>query len=233
METALISKELHYDEVLSNIFLFLIAGYETTSTALAYCTFILAREPIVQKKLQAEIDLIQEHDEENAYDQVHNMAYLDLFIREVLRMFPVAPQAISRECNATTVVCGHIVEEGLIDSKNFCLDVFSLLIGSVIQPDMYTIHYDPDLWGPEDPNMFVPERHSTPRHPLAFMPFGLGPRNCVGRRFALMEIKLCLTRLLRQYTFYSGDQMEEKFKLKDTLFILQPESLYVKIEKRL
>jgi len=97
---------------------------------------------------------------------------------------------------------------------------------------MYTIHYDPDLWGPEDPNVFLPERDSVPRHPIASLAFGLGPRNCVGRRFALMEIKLCLTRLLRQYSFLPGDQMEEKFKLKDTLFILQPENLYIKIEKR-
>jgi cytochrome P450 len=209
------SKELHYDEVVANILLFMIAGYETTSTVLTYCTYVLAREPLIQKKLQAEIDLHPVNKGDNEYDLVHNIVYLDWFIREVLRMFPTAPQAISRICNTTTTVHGHIIEEG-----------------SVIQPDMYTIHYDPDLWGPEDPNVFLPERHSMPRHPIAFMPFGLGPRNCVGRRFALMEIKLCLTRLLRQYVILPGDQMEEKFKLKDTLFILQPENLYVKIEKR-
>jgi hypothetical protein len=85
---------------------------------------------------------------------------------------------------------------------------------------------------PKEPNIFVPERHSIPRHPLAFIPFGAGPRICVGRRFALMEIKLYLTRLLRQFSIHPGKQMEENFKLKDTLFILQPESLYIKTEKR-
>lgn len=97
---------------------------------------------------------------------------------------------------------------------------------------MLSVHYDPNLWGPEDPNIFLPERHSVPRHPMALMPFGLGPRNCIGKRFALMEIKMCLARLLRHYSIYPGDQMEEKFKLKDTLLILQPENVYVKIVKR-
>ncbi|CAF5112635.1 unnamed protein product, partial [Rotaria sp. Silwood1] len=83
--------------------------------------------------------------------------------------------------------------------------------------------------GPEDPNIFLPERHSTPRHPAAFIPFGLGPRNCIGKRFALMEIKMCLARLLRQYSIHPGDQMEEKFELKDTSFILHPKGVYVKI----
>ena len=226
------SKELHYDEVVANILLFMVAGYETTSTVLTYCTYVLAREPLIQKKLQTAIDHHPAKEDENEYDQVHNIIYLDWFVREVLRMFPTAPLATSRLCNTTTTVRGHTIEEGSLAIENIFRYIFSFKTGSAIQPDMYSIHYDPDLWGPEDPNLFLPERHSTPRHPMAFMPFGLGPRNCIGRRFALMEIKLCLTRLVRQYVIHPSDRMEEKFKLRDTLFILQPENLYVKIEKR-
>jgi len=104
------SKELHYDEVITNIYLSMIAGYETT--ALAYCTYVLAREPLVQKKLQEEIDLSQENEHDNDYDRAHSIVYLDWFIQEVLRMFPIAPQAISRECNNATIVCGHTIEKG-------------------------------------------------------------------------------------------------------------------------
>lgn len=206
-------KSLHADEIVSNIMLFLVAGYETTSTALAYSSYVLAREPHIQKKLQAELD---SHPwDEHEYEEVMKIPYLEWFVNEVLRMFPIAPLATSRECNTTSVICGHTIEAG-----------------SVIQADMYTIHYDPDLWGPEDPNKFIPERHATPRHPMAYMPFGLGPRNCIGKRLALMEIKMCLARLLRHYSIYPADDMEEKFHLKDTLFILQPTGVYVKIEKR-
>ncbi|CAF1406534.1 unnamed protein product [Rotaria sordida] len=212
-DVAVMSKFLHYDEVSHNMLTFMVAGYETTATTLGYSTYILAKEPLVQKKLQDEIDNYDEN--KNEYDQVHSMIYLDWFIREVLRMFPAAPQVTTRECNRTTVVCGHTIDEG-----------------SVIQADVLSVHYNPDLWGPEDPNIFLPERHSTPRHPAAYLPFGIGPRNCIGKRFALMETKLCLARLLRQYSIYPSDQMEEKFELEDTSFILHPKSVYVKIVKR-
>lgn len=94
------------------------------------------------------------------------------------------------------------------------------------------MHYNPELWGPEDPNIFCPERHSVSRHPVAFMPFGVGPRNCLGKRFALMEVKICLTRILREYSIRLSDRTESNFELKDTLVILQPKAVYVKIEKR-
>ncbi|CAF1106854.1 unnamed protein product [Rotaria sordida] len=191
------SKKLHYDEVIINVFSFMIAGYETTSTALTYCTYILATQPTIQEKLRAEIDKHQDKNESD-YDRIHNMIYLDLFIREVLRMFPIVPKTVLRECNTTTTVCGYIIEKG-----------------SVIRPDMFSLHYDADLWGPDDPNLFIPERHLTPRHPMAYMPFGQGPRNCVGMRFALVELKLCLTRLLCQYIILPGDEMEQKFKVHE------------------
>ncbi|CAF0980556.1 unnamed protein product [Rotaria sp. Silwood1] len=171
-DSDVMSKKLQYEEVISNVFLFMIAGYETTSTALTYCTYILATHSTIQEKLRAEID--EQQDKYGSdYDRVHNMIYLDLFIREVLRMFPIAPKAVSRECNETTTVCGYVIEKG-----------------SAIQPDVLSLHYDPDLWGPDDPNLFVPERHLTRRHPMAYMPFGQGPCNCVGMQFALMELKL-------------------------------------------
>ncbi|CAF1410920.1 unnamed protein product, partial [Rotaria sordida] len=53
-----------------------------------------------------------------------------------------------------------------------------LVAGTIVQPDVYSIHYDADLWGPVDPYKFHPERHAVKRHPLAYLPFGAGPRNC-------------------------------------------------------
>lgn len=113
------SKFLHYDEVSANILLFLVAGYETTSTALAYSAFILAKEPLIQEKLQYEIDHAPEND--NEYDRVHNMTYLDWFIREVLRMYPIAPLAMTRECNTKTTVCGYTIEQGKGSIRRTCI----------------------------------------------------------------------------------------------------------------
>jgi cytochrome P450 len=113
------SKVLHSDEVVSNVFLFMIAGYETTSTALAYCTYVLATRPDIQYKLVKEIDQNKwnNNNDEDTYETATNLPYLDLFIREILRMYPMTSKAQTRECNITTNVCGHIIEKGLFNIK--------------------------------------------------------------------------------------------------------------------
>lgn len=108
------TKALHSDEVISNVFLFMIAGYETTSTALAYATYVLATKPDIQEKLFEEINQKQwdTMSRDETYDATASLIYLDLFVREVLRMYPITCKGMTRQCNNTTVVCGHTVEKG-------------------------------------------------------------------------------------------------------------------------
>ncbi|CAF1393416.1 unnamed protein product [Adineta steineri] len=214
-DKSIASKQLHKEEVIANMLLFMIAGYDSVSTVLASCTYVLATKNDIQEKLRAEIDE-QEWNDDNqlSYDIIMNMSYMDIFLREVLRMYPIAIAATKRECNMTTIVNGHKIEKGV-----------------VIQPDVLSIHYDRNLWGPEDPNLFIPERHLTKRHPMAHMAFGAGPRGCVGIRFAFMELKLCLSQLLRHYKILPGDNIEQGFKHQET-FLIQPNAVYIKLEKR-
>lgn len=79
--------------------------------------------------------------------------------------------------------------------------------------------------------MFVPERHQTKRHPMAFLPFGAGPRHCVGMRFALIEMKILLVRLLRDYTILPGENLETKFNIREKA-VIAPEEVWVKLVKR-
>lgn len=97
--------------------------------------------------------------------------------------------------------------------------------------DIYSIHFDRELWGPEDPYLFVPERHQTKRHPMASLPFGAGPRICVGMRFALIEMKMVLTRLLLDYMILPGEDLEKKFVIRDQSSI-SPTEVLIKLEKR-
>ncbi|CAF1101582.1 unnamed protein product [Adineta steineri] len=190
----------------------MVAGFDTTSTMLGYCTYVLATQPNIQKKLQAEVD--DQHEKELDYDTVTKMEYMELFLREVHRMYPPSVAAITRVCEQTTTVCGHTIEKG-----------------SIIQPDIFTIHYNSDLWGPEDPNQFIPERHSTERHPLALLAFGVGPRSCIGMRFALVEIKMTLAHILRHYTVLPGEHLQEGFQLNEA-FVIQPNAINIKLNKR-
>ena len=211
----------------------MIAGYETTSTALAYATYILATKPDIQEKLVEEIDRYnwKQMNREEIYDSATTLSYLEMFVREVLRMYPITPKAMSRECNTTTVVCGHTIEKGsFVRSTEGKLLVISRS-GCVIQPDVLSIHYNADLWGPTDPHVFYPERHAVKRHPAAWMPFGIGPRHCVGIRFALMELKMSLIRVLNEYRVVAGEQIEKGFQRQERL-VIQPNAIYVQLEKR-
>jgi cytochrome P450 len=229
------SKRLYEEEVGANMLLFMIAGFDSVSTALASCAYVLATKPDIQEKLREEIDKQEWNtDNELNYDIVMNMTYIDMFVREVLRMYPIAIAATKRECNTTTTVCGYEIEKGhyFFFLSKIVFIVFSLLcIGAVIQADIISLHFDPNLWGPEDPNLFIPERHQTQRHPMAFMPFGAGPRVCLGMRFAFMELKMCLSQLLRQYTILPGEDIEKGFQRQET-FLIQPDAVYIKLQKR-
>jgi cytochrome P450 len=103
--------------------------------------------------------------------------------------------------------------------------------GSVIQADILSIHFNRDLWGPDDPHEFIPERHLIKRHPISWMAFGNGPRNCVGMRFAIMELKICLTRLLSQYKILAGDKLEDNFHLTE-LSVIHPKAIFIKLIDR-
>ena len=106
------SKHLQYSEVVSNVILFMLAGFETTSNFLAYSTYVLAKHPDIQEKLRAEIDEQWQEYQELDYERVSDMTYMDLFIREVLRMYRVSGQSSTRQCNRATTVCGHQIEAG-------------------------------------------------------------------------------------------------------------------------
>lgn len=80
--------------------------------------------------------------------------------------------------------------------------------------DVLSIHYDPDIWGPVDPEQFYPERFSPEikRPAAAFLGFGTGPRNCIGMKFAILEIKLALVRILMRYEILPSKHTPEKLE---------------------
>jgi cytochrome P450 len=97
------------------------AGYETTSTALAYATYELAKHPEILQKLQAEIDQLPLSNDNSSdegtkqypdYDIVAQMPYMDMFVSEVLRMYPIANTAIQRHASEDTVVHGISIKKG-------------------------------------------------------------------------------------------------------------------------
>ncbi|KAL9984597.1 hypothetical protein ACROYT_G006909 [Oculina patagonica] len=177
-------EKIDNDDIMAQALVFLFAGYDTSSTTLGFVCYHLATDTHVQDKLRDEIDHMWPGDEVSpSYDVLNKMEYLDMVINEAMRMYPPG-FAQQRDCNETCTIKGVTIPKGM-----------------PIMVPCYAIHHDPEIW--PEPEKFDPERFTeaekAKRHPYAFLPFGYGPRNCVGMRFALLEIKLTLVRLLKKY----------------------------------
>nr|QUF59379.1 cytochrome p450 CYP3045C2 [Brachionus angularis] len=181
-----VNKKLTFEEIKMNLVLFMLAGYETTSTALSYCSYVLAIHPEEQEKLYEEISCVfsSANDSNINSESVQKLDYLDMFIKEVLRMYPIGNSVVARRCTKATNIKSIDIPEDL-----------------AIAVDVLSLHYDAEIWGPVDPNQFYPERFSKDikRNPLAFMAFGNGPRNCIGMKFAIIEMKIALVKLLLNF----------------------------------
>ncbi|MBL9140026.1 MAG: cytochrome P450 [Verrucomicrobiales bacterium] len=161
-----------------------IGGFETTSIGLSWALHVLATHPEVDHALQSE--LVREiGDRPVTIGDLPRLTYLEAFLKETLRLHPPA-WAIGREAIADSTICGHPVRGGM----------------SVIIP-IFQVHRDA-RWYPE-PDRFRPERwldgaaKTLPK--MAWLPFGGGPRACIGDAFAKMEMSLILATWLRRYRF--------------------------------
>jgi cytochrome P450 len=177
--------QLSKEELFSNIWIFFVAGHETTATALSWALVELADKQDIQEKLFNEVT---KHYANNipSFEQLYPkpIEYLECFIQENLRVHP--PVTLLPTRVATTDV---VYENQLIPQ------------GSMVGIDIRSIHNHPDFW--EEPEKFDPERFSPERrkgrHKFAFLPFSLGNRQCIGNEFSEIEQRLFLVTLLQRY----------------------------------
>lgn len=178
------AKGLTDHEILSQSLVFILGGYETTSTTLTYLLYNLATNPDYLEKLVEEIDTNFPPDTPITYDALMKMDYLEMAINESMRLLPTAPR-LERVCKKTVELNGVTIPK-------------DTLVGI----PTYVLCRDPQLW--ESPDEFRPERFSPESkskiNQYIFMPFGLGPRNCIGMRFALMIMKLLIVKLLQNFS---------------------------------
>ena len=146
---------------------------------------------------------------------LNKMDYLDWFIRETLRLYPITPIIVNRECFEQVDLPG----------------LGRIYPGTKLTLDMYSLHYDNDLWGPVNTNIFCPERFSTERHPLAWVAFGAGPRNCIGMQFALAEVKFAVIHLLQNYTILPSELGNNELELVE-LVTITPKQVMIRLERR-
>ncbi|XP_011705770.1 PREDICTED: cytochrome P450 9e2-like, partial [Wasmannia auropunctata] len=181
--------ELSIDQIAGQAFVFFFAGFDSTSTLMCFAAHEIAVNQDIQEKLQKDIDkILEETNGEASYEAINGMEYLDAVINEALRMYPVAP-VMDRVC----------VKDFELPPALPGLKPFLLKKGQGIWLPVYALQRDPKYF--EEPEKFDPERFRGERkkdtlNSGAYFPFGLGPRMCIGNRFALLETKVVLFHLL-------------------------------------
>jgi len=170
----------------------LIAGSDTTSNSSCGITYYLARHPEKQRKLQAELDTTLGFEEGViAYESVKRLSYLDACINEGLRLQSTSSMGLPRVVpEGGLEVCGRFFKEG-----------------TVLSVPSYTIHRNPEIWG-EDVDAYRPERwfeRDGGDILKTFNPFSYGPRGCVGKNLATLELFIILATVFRRYEFVLED----------------------------
>lgn len=192
----LITSGMGDDVIRDHLLTMFIAGHDTGTALLTWSLYLLMTHPECLDRLRSELDAVV-GDEAPAVDHLRQLPYLDRVVKETLRLYP--PIHLGSRIAATTIRYGD----------------FTILGGTRVLYSIYLTHRDPRYW--PDPEAFVPDRflpeHASGRTPYAYVPFGGGPRNCIGAAFAQMEAKILLVRLLQRFDLrYVGGRVRPKMR---------------------
>ncbi|XP_055714122.1 cytochrome P450 6a8-like [Phlebotomus papatasi] len=178
--------KLTLEEIAAQSFVFFLAGYETSSTAMTFALYEMAKYPEIQEKARKNVlDTLDKYNGEFTYEAAMEMTYLDQVINETLRKYPPLGSVTRR-----------ITQDYQVPGTKFVLKKDLRVIIPI-----HAIQNDPEIY--ENPDKFDPERFSVEnsknRHNAAFLPFGDGPRNCIGLRFGMMQVRVGLATVLRSF----------------------------------
>ncbi|XP_076585155.1 cytochrome P450 3A27-like [Chaetodon auriga] len=191
------NKGLTDHEIVTQATMILFAGSETSTITLSLLAYNLARNPEIMTRLQEEIDATFPNKGPVQYEAVMQMEYLDSVVNEGLRLAPPAAR-LERIAKETVKIKGITIPKGML-----------------VMVPVYALHHDPELW--PEPEEFKPDRFSKQNkqsiNPYTYLPFGIGPRNCLGMRFALVMIKLALVEVLQKCSFSVCEETEIPLKM--------------------
>lgn len=175
---------MNMQQLVDEVKVFFVAGTETSANTLTWVLYTLSQHPEAAQKLRHEVDQVLQG-EAPTLTNLEQLSYLDQVIKESMRLYP--PAWVSSRTNENDdVLAGYQVPAG-----------------SNVFYSAYMLHRNPCYW--EQPLSFIPERFApeniSKEQLQAFVPFGAGPRKCIGDRFALMEIKLVLIKLMQKFNW--------------------------------
>lgn len=156
---------------------FLLAGHETTANALTWTFYLLSQHPEVERQLHDEITTVL-GGRTPTLEDIPQLAYTKRVIQESMRLYP-----------PIWIIERRVIEEDVIGG-------YMLPAGSAVVISPYALHRHPDFW--ERPEQFDPSRFESPP-PAAYIPFGAGPRFCIGNEFAMLEAQLVTVMVMQAF----------------------------------
>ncbi|XP_055697206.1 probable cytochrome P450 6a14 [Phlebotomus papatasi] len=211
--------QITFEELAAQTFLFFIAGFETSSSTMTFALYELALNQDIQDHVREEISsVLERHGGEFTYDACMELKYLERVIKETLRKYPIVDNLLRVATNDYQVPgTNHVLKKGM----------------SVIVP-VYAIQRDPEIYpNPErfDPDRFTEENIKN-RHPYAWLPFGEGPRNCIGMRFGLMQTRVGLATIINKYRVNVTQKTPIPMSLNSRFAFVTPASgMWLKLER--
>jgi cytochrome P450 len=171
------------EEVRDEVIIIFLAGHDTSALAATNVWYLLSLHPEEEAKLHAELDAVL-GGRVPTYDDLEKLSYTRMVIDEAMRLYPPAPALTGRVARERDEICGRPIRKGT---------------EIVILP--WVLHRHRTLW--DDPDRFDPERfsreRSTTRPRFAYLPFGGGPRICIGAQLALTEVSLLVATIAQRY----------------------------------
>jgi cytochrome P450 len=182
-------RAMDVQQVRDEALIFLLAGHETTSTALTFTLHLLGRHPSEQRLVHDELDAVLDGRSPTLGDALA-LERTTMAIKEAMRVYPPA-YALGRLSVTENEIGGYTIPAG-----------------SYVVVSQFATHRHPQFWDHAeafDPARFTPERE-TARHPYAYFPFGGGPRACIGSHFAMLETIIAVALLLQRFAIRSGQE---------------------------
>ncbi|CAG9827946.1 unnamed protein product [Diabrotica balteata] len=206
------------EEIKEQVDTIMFEGHDTTAAGSSFFLSLMGIHQDIQDRVIQEIDdIFGDSDRPATFADTLEMKYLERCMMETLRMYPPVP-----------IIARQLRQDVKLVSGNYTLPT-----GATIVVATFKIHRDADTYpNPEkfDPDNFLPER-SANRHYYSFIPFSAGPRSCVGRKYAMLKLKILLSTILRHYRVKS-DLKEKDFLLQADIILKRAEGFKIRLEPR-
>lgn len=216
LQSTIDGKPLSNEAIRDEINTFIVAGHESTGTAFGFIAYVLAKHSDIQNQVYEEMKELSLLDANVSLTVrlINSLTFFDCVIKETLRLYPVLPCALKQ--------CPEDIQLG----KLF-LPANTVIVAAIQACHLYDKYFD-------NPQIFNPNRwrdELTSHNALAFQPFSAGLRNCIGQKFALLEIKTLFVEIFREYEIQLGSQNFE-MDLRNTTLMYSENGIQVKFIKR-